>query len=67
VESVVLHQTGHGLSQAHFGTLSQTDKNGRFHFSPRAVMNAGYTGVQQRIGRTDNAGHCSLWADWPQN
>lgn len=67
VETVVLHETGHGLSQGHFGKLSRTDSNGKFHFSPRAVMNAGYTGVQTSIGATDNAGHCSNWGSWPNN
>jgi hypothetical protein len=67
VETVVLHEAGHGLSQGHFGKLSRTDANGKFHFSPRAVMNAGYTGVQTSIGKTDNAGHCSNWAQWPNN
>ena len=54
-----------GLSQAHFGKLFRTDANGKLHFTPRAVMNAGYTGIQQQIGKTDNAGHCSNWANWP--
>lgn len=67
VETVVLHETGHGLSQGHFGKLSRTDKNGKFHFSPRAVMNAGYTGIQTTIGETDNGGHCSNWGEWPNN
>lgn len=67
IETVVLHETGHGLSQAHFGQLFETDRNGRFHFSPRAVMNAGYTGPQRSIGDSDNAGHCSNWASWPSN
>lgn len=65
VETVALHEAGHGLSQAHFGKLFRTDANGKFHFAPRAVMNAGYTGVQQSIGKTDNAGHCSLFGNWP--
>jgi hypothetical protein len=65
VETVALHESGHGLSQAHFGTLFQTDANGKFHFSPLAVMNAGYTQVQQDLKPTDLAGHCSLWGDWP--
>jgi hypothetical protein len=65
VQSVVLHEAGHGLSQGHFGALFRTDANGRFHFAPRAVMNAGYTGVQQRLTGTDNGGHCSIWASWP--
>tara|TARA_R110002073_G_scaffold4213_1_gene27985 strand:- start:126580 stop:127575 length:996 start_codon:yes stop_codon:yes gene_type:complete len=67
VETVVLHETGHGLSQGHFGKLSRTNSNGKFHFSPRAVMNAGYTSIQRSIGATDNAGHCSNWAQWPNN
>jgi hypothetical protein len=67
VETVALHESGHGLSQAHFGTLFQTTSNGKFHFAPRAVMNAGYTGVQQNLRGTDNGGHCSIWASWPNN
>ena len=67
VETVVLHEAGHGLSQDHFGKLFATTSNGKFHFAPRAVMNAGYTGVQQTIGETDNAGHCANWANWPNN
>lgn len=67
VESIVLHETGHGLSQAHFGKLFMTDENGKYHFAPRAVMNAGYTGIQQNLTATDLAGHCSIWASWPNN
>ena len=67
VETVVLHEAGHGLSQAHFGKLFQTASNGKFHFAPRAVMNAGYTGIQTSIRRTDRAGHCSNWSSWPNN
>ncbi len=67
VETVALHEAGHGLSQAHFGKLFQTTQNGSFHFAPRAVMNAGYTGVQQGLSGTDSAGHCSIWGSWPNN
>lgn len=67
VETVALHEAGHGLSQAHFGNLFQSGGNDKFHFSPRAVMNAGYTGVQTSIGKTDEAGHCSNWGSWPNN
>lgn len=67
VETVVLHETGHGLSQGHFGKLFRTESNGKFHFAPRALMNAGYTGVQTSIGKTDEAGHCSNWGQWPNN
>jgi hypothetical protein len=68
VESIVLHETGHGLSQAHFGTLFITDSNGKYHFSPLAVMNAGYAGVPwHELMGTDIAGHSSIWASWPNN
>ena len=67
VETVALHEAGHGLSQAHFGKLFLTVSNLKLHFAPRAVMNAGYTGVQQTIGESDNAGHCANWASWPNN
>jgi hypothetical protein len=65
VETVALHEAGHGLSQAHFGKAFITNSNGKLHFAPRAVMNAAYSGIQQGIGKTDNAGHCSIWAKWP--
>jgi len=65
VETVVLHETGHGLSQDHFGKLFSTEANGILHFAPRAVMNAGYTGVQQVLTGTDRGGHNSIWASWP--
>lgn len=67
VETIVLHETGHGLSLGHFGKLFQTDASGMFHFAPRALMNAGYTGVQQEVDGTDLAAFCSIWASWPIN
>ena len=67
VETVALHEAGHGLSQGHFGKLFRTESNGKFHFAPRAVMNAGYTGVQQAPASTDDAGHCSNWGSWPNS
>jgi len=67
VETVALHESGHGLSQGHFGKAFRTESNGKIHFSPLAVMNAAYTGVQQDINATDNSGHCSIWASWPNN
>ena len=65
VETVALHEMGHGLSQGHFGEWFRTDANGQFHFSPRAVMNAGITGVQQSLTGTDMGGHCVNWGEWP--
>ena len=67
VETIALHEAGHGLSQAHFGKAFLSNGNGNLHFSPRAVMNAAYSGVQTDIKQTDNAGHCSNWAQWPEN
>ena len=67
VETVVLHETGHGLSQGHFGKAFRNNKTGKLHFAPRALMNAGYSGIQTTIGATDNAGHCANWESWPSN
>ena len=66
IETVVLHEAGHGLSQAHFGKIFQSG-NGKVHFSPRAVMNAAYSGVQRELTGTDVGGHCSIWGSWPNN
>jgi hypothetical protein len=65
VETIALHEAGHGLSQGHFGKASLDNGGGKLHFSPRAVMNAAYSGIQTKIGKTDNGGHCSNWASWP--
>lgn len=64
VETVALHEAGHGLSQAHFGTAF-TNASNKLFFSPRAVMNATYSGIQTRITATDNGGHCGIWENWP--
>lgn len=66
-ETVLLHEAGHGLSQGHFGKLFGTAANGKLHFAPYALMNAGYTIAQREITATDNAGHCSNWGEWPNN
>jgi hypothetical protein len=67
VETIALHEAGHGLSQAHFGAAFRSGGNLKLHFSPRAVMNAAYSGVQTQISETDNGGHCSNWSQWPNN
>jgi hypothetical protein len=65
VETVALHEAGHGLSQAHFGDIFQdAGKRGKVHVAPRAVMNAVYFGIQQELEGTDESGHCSIWAYW---
>jgi hypothetical protein len=66
VETVALHEAGHGLSQAHFGKVF-IDNNGNIKFAPRAVMNAVYVSPQRSLLGTDNGGHCSNWANWPNN
>jgi hypothetical protein len=67
VETIALHEAGHGLSQGHFGAAFLDAGTGKLHFSPRAVMNAAYSGIQTGITETDNAGHCSNWSNWPNN
>jgi len=64
VESVALHEAGHGLSQAHFGTI-MIKNDGTVKAAPRAVMNALYTAPLQKLQGSDNGGHCSNWANWP--
>lgn len=64
VESVAVHEIGHGLSQAHFGKVS-VNKKGEFMTSPRAVMNAFYSSTFRELTGTDNGGHCSIWETWP--
>jgi hypothetical protein len=64
VETVALHEAGHGLSQAHFGTIMRQD-NGNLIIAPRAVMNALYAAPLRVLQGTDDGGHCSNWANWP--
>lgn len=66
-ETVVLHEVGHGLSQGHFGTAFRDSGAGRLHFSPAALMNAGYTVGRRAITMSDESGHCSNWGSWPNN
>ncbi len=65
VESVALHEFGHGLSQGHFGKAFRTENNEKIHFAPFAVMNAGHDRVYQELRGTDVGGHCSIWGSWP--
>ncbi len=66
VESVALHEIGHGLSQAHFGSVL-IKKNGDLKRAPAAVMNALYSEPMRELLGTDGGGHCSNWAQWPNN
>ncbi|THH39460.1 hypothetical protein [Neolewinella litorea] len=65
IETVALHEAGHGLSQGHFGKAFRKESTGKVQFSPRAIMNAAYSGLQTEVDGTDNAGHCSIWGNWP--
>ncbi|MBT8086214.1 MAG: hypothetical protein HKN35_01905 [Woeseia sp.] len=67
LESVALHEAGHGLSQGHFGNAAIINSNGRIRISPNAVMNAGYIFAEQDLQGNDRGGHCSNWANWPNN
>ena len=67
VQTVALHEAGHGLAQGHYGKAFLTLANGKLHFAPRAVMNAAYSGLQQAPTGTDNGGHCGMWGSWPNN
>jgi len=66
VESVAVHEFGHGLSQGHFGFVFVT-KKGDLKFSPFAIMNAVYAKPATELQPTDLAGHSSIWANWPNN
>jgi len=73
VESIVLHEAGHGLSQGHFGKMfvDASDRTepyaiSHLHFAPRAVMNAVYWDTQRELLGTDVGGHCSIWGSWPR-
>lgn len=63
VETVALHEAGHGLSQAHFGSVFLKN-DGTLKAAPRAITNALYAGVLRTLEGTDNGGHCSNWANF---
>lgn len=63
--TVAIHEVGHGFSSAHFGSIGR--QNGILIARPRAIMNAIYGGFLRDLTGTDRAGHCSNWAQWPNN
>jgi hypothetical protein len=65
IQTVALHESGHALSQDHFGKAFQSRPGGPLHFAPYAVMNSAYSGVQQTLTGTDLAGHSQIWGNWP--
>ena len=64
VQTVSLHEQGHGLSQDHFGSVFLKN-DGTLQAAPRAVMNALYAGPLRALLGSDIAGHCSNWSIWP--
>jgi hypothetical protein len=66
LESVALHEMGHGLSQGHFGN-GFINKQGKIIIAPSASMNAAHTVAHREITGTDKGGHCSNWSSWPNN
>ncbi len=67
VESVALHESGHGLSQSDFGRLAGTDPNGALYFKPLAVMNPAHADRLRALRDSDRSGHCDIWEDWPDD
>lgn len=64
VQTVALHEMGHGLSQDHFGKV-WLKNDGSLAASPRAVMNALYAGPLRILLGPDIGGHCGNWSEWP--
>lgn len=65
IETVALHENGHALEMGHFGRIARTNRNGKLHVSPRAVMNAVILGDLRELLGTDNAAFCGNFAQWP--
>lgn len=67
--SVIAHETGHGLSLAHFGKVFVTKKDAAdgiqiadFKYAPKALMNAVYVTGRDEITGSDNGSFCQVWA-----
>src|SRR4029078_5987290 len=57
IQSVAIHEFGHGLGLAHFGKLF-FKANGDLQFAPKAIMNAAYAGEDRTLRGSDNASFC---------
>lgn len=67
IESIVLHESGHGLSMGHFGKGFVTMSNNILHQTSNSVMAAAYAGPRTDLQGSDKAGHCNDWGSWPNN
>lgn len=65
IESIALHESGHGLSQDHFGKGFLTPSNNVLHLTSNSVLAASYTGPKISLRGPDIGGHCASWANWP--
>jgi hypothetical protein len=65
IETVVIHEVGHGLSLGHFGKIFRDAGNGHLQFAPRAIMNAIYYDILHELLGTDVSSFCGIWATWP--
>ena len=63
--TVAIHEVGHGLSAAHFGSIGF--KDGALVAKPRSIMNAIYGGTLRNLVGRDRASFCSNWSQWPNN
>jgi hypothetical protein len=62
IQSVAIHEAGHGLGLAHFGKLF-LKASGDIQFAPKAIMNAAYVSEDRTIRGTDNGSFCHIWAN----
>jgi hypothetical protein len=62
--TVAIHEVGHGVSLAHFGSIG-LDGDGALVAKPRSIMNAIYGGTLRELAGRDISSTCSNWANWP--
>jgi hypothetical protein len=60
--TVAIHEAGHGMSAAHFGSIGL--KDGELVAKPRTIMNAIYGGTLRELEGRDVGSHCAAWANW---
>jgi hypothetical protein len=63
IETVALHETGHALGLSHFGK-GILCKDGKIHFTPRAVMNAVYVNTLRQPKEEDRNFLWTIWKNW---
>jgi len=66
IQSIALHESGHGLSQDHFG-IGFIGGDGFLHLTSNSVMAAAYVFPRTDLQGSDVGGHCANWGSWPNN